>query len=158
MINDLQFNFTNNSSNTTQFIWNIDQNIFNNENISFTTNLPLDFTAELIALNDIGCADTTQNIIQYYYNDYFIPNSFSPNGDGLNDYFGAIGIRNQRDYNLQIYNRWGELIFESFDPNFKWDGTFHNLNCPDGVYVWKLYCINANNQFSNKNGYVTLLR
>ena len=158
MINDLQFNFTNNSLNATQFIWNIDQNIFTNENISFTTNLPLDFTAELIALNDIGCADTTQNIIQYYYNDYFIPNSFSPNGDGLNDYFGAIGVANQRDYNLQIYNRWGELIFESFDPNFKWDGTFHNLYCPDGVYVWKLYCVNANNQFSNKNGYVTLLR
>ena len=109
-------------------------------------------------MNDIGCADTTQNIIQYYYNDYFIPNSFSPNGDGLNDYFGAIGIANVRDYNLQIYNRWGELIFESFDPNFKWDGTFHNLYCPDGVYVWKLYCVNANNQFSNKNGYVTLLR
>ena len=106
MINDLQFNFTNNSTNATQFIWNIDQNIFANENISFTTNMPLDFTAELIALNDIGCSDTTQNKIQYYYNDYFIPNSFSPNGDGLNDYFGAIGVANQRDYNLQIYNRW----------------------------------------------------
>ena len=67
----------------------------------------------------------------------FIPNAFSPNGDGLNDTFGAIG-EGITEYNIQIFNRWGELIFESNDMRTRWDGKHRNEIVPMGVYVYKI--------------------
>jgi gliding motility-associated-like protein len=59
----------------------------------------------------------------------FIPNSFTPNGDGLNDYFAisSLNINVLEEFNILIYNRWGQIVFESFDPNFVWDGKCNYL-------------------------------
>jgi gliding motility-associated-like protein len=67
----------------------------------------------------------------------YIPNAFTPNGDGLNDTFGGKG-EGITDYNLQIFNRWGNLIFESNDMKNQWDGNYHNEIAPIGVYVYKI--------------------
>ncbi|MBL6872770.1 MAG: gliding motility-associated C-terminal domain-containing protein [Flavobacteriales bacterium] len=69
-------------------------------------------------------------------NDY-IPNVFTPNKDGLNDYFGfQSNCIPSKYYNLKIYSRWGDLLFESNDYRAKWDGTHKGRVCPTGVYSY----------------------
>jgi len=91
----------------------------------------------------------------------YIPNAFTPNGDGLNDTFGAIG-EGITEYNIQIFNRWGELIFESNDMKTQWDGNYQNELAPTGVYVYKINAKgpSANGRYKNlisKAGDVTLV-
>ena len=69
-------------------------------------------------------------------NDY-IPNIFTPNKDGLNDYFGfQSNCIPSKYYNLKIYSRWGDLLFDSYDYKEKWDGTHKGRVCPTGVYSY----------------------
>lgn len=91
----------------------------------------------------------------------YIPNAFTPNDDGLNDTFGAIG-EGITEYNIQIYNRWGELIFESNDIKTQWDGNYHNEIVPMGVYVYKISARGPNTSGKstnsiNKTGDITLV-
>lgn len=67
----------------------------------------------------------------------YIPNAFTPNGDGLNDSFGVKG-EGIRDYHLYIYNRWGVMIWESANPHQTWDGIYEGRPAEQGVYVYKL--------------------
>ena len=71
---------------------------------------------------------------------YFIPNSFTPNGDELNNVFKPIFTSGYDPYNYSfyIYNRWGTLIFESHNTDFGWDGTFGNEFVENDTYIWKL--------------------
>jgi gliding motility-associated-like protein len=70
-----------------------------------------------------------------------IPNAFSPNGDGINDELRIIGLppENITRYNLQIFNRWGQVVFTSTNILDSWDGTLNGQKCPDGVYCWVIY-------------------
>ena len=65
----------------------------------------------------------------------FAPNAFTPNGDGMNETFFLKG-RFVADYYFRMFNRWGELIFESSSLEDGWDGTLHGKPSPEGVYVW----------------------
>jgi gliding motility-associated-like protein len=70
----------------------------------------------------------------------FIPNTFTPDGNEHNQYFQPVitsGVDIYR-FNFKIYNRWGEIVWESYDPTSSWDGTYNNLKCPDGSYNWVL--------------------
>jgi gliding motility-associated-like protein len=90
----------------------------------------------------------------------YIPNAFTPNGDGLNDYFRILGLppENITQFNLQIFNRWGQLVFSSKDILEGWDGKLNGEVCPEGDYVWVIfYEDNKKTKTSNK-GTVTLLR
>ncbi|MFH1321973.1 MAG: gliding motility-associated C-terminal domain-containing protein [Bacteroidota bacterium] len=68
----------------------------------------------------------------------YIPNTFTPNGDGLNDMFGPAGT-GISEFQLQIFNRWGEMIFESDNINNQWDGKFRNRIVQTGAYVYMVY-------------------
>ncbi|MCO5258569.1 MAG: gliding motility-associated C-terminal domain-containing protein [Crocinitomicaceae bacterium] len=73
---------------------------------------------------------------------FFVPNTFTPDGNEFNNSFQPVittGIDVQ-NYSLKIYNRWGELIFESRDVNVGWDGTYYKTGemSPDGTYTWKI--------------------
>jgi gliding motility-associated-like protein len=68
----------------------------------------------------------------------FIPNSFTPNNDGNNDAFEIQSECNIIDFNVIILNRWGEIIFESHDIDFKWDGFYHNKEVPQENYVFSI--------------------
>jgi gliding motility-associated-like protein len=90
----------------------------------------------------------------------FIPNTFTPNNDGVNDVFYAVtDVTCWLTWNLQIYNRWGTLVEEMTDPTDYWTGTSRSGHwlCPDGVYTWKL---NATEEGSatQLNGMVTIFR
>jgi gliding motility-associated-like protein len=93
---------------------------------------------------------------------FYLPNAFTPNGDGLNDVFGAIPRYDYvKQYHLSIYNRWGEMLFETTDINHGWDGIYKGKACPSGVYVYRVIYEEFGNQPSQtriKNGTVVLVR
>jgi gliding motility-associated-like protein len=68
----------------------------------------------------------------------YVPNAFTPDGQQLNNVFAVVTDCYFHQYELTIYNRWGERIFQSFDENVGWDGTYNGQNVQDGVYTWKL--------------------
>jgi len=69
---------------------------------------------------------------------FFMPNAFSPNGDGLNEVFLPISSCSLDSANFYIFDRWGELVFESDNPQLGWDGTFKGQNCMQGIYYYTL--------------------
>lgn len=86
----------------------------------------------------------------------YIPDAFTPNGDGINDTFGISGeaIRN---FNMRVYNRWGELVFESDNASTQWDGSFKGEKVPQGVYVYQVSAQAPTGQYANKKGTVTVV-
>ncbi len=89
----------------------------------------------------------------------YVPNAFSPNGNGLNDLFiPSSGFIDVVDYNFAVFNRWGEMIFQTSDATQGWDGRYKNHKCEPDVYVWLLTFKTASGQFIDQKGTVTLLR
>jgi gliding motility-associated-like protein len=114
-----------------------------------------------IVTNDAGCADTLCRVL--ILRDELrvhVPNSFTPDGDGVNDLFIPVLVGHGSDqYRLSIFDRWGLLVFETEDPMMGWDGSMSGTVVQDGVYIWKLR-VNANigAEVQEYTGHVTLLR
>jgi gliding motility-associated-like protein len=85
------------------------------------------------------------------------PSAFTPNGDGINDFFKVLG-KNIESCNLKIYNRWGESIFESIDKNTGWDGRFNGEIVQQGVYLYSATIIQTNGVVQSLKGNVTILK
>lgn len=83
----------------------------------------------------------------------FVPNVFSPDGDNTNDSFKVIG-RGLEHITIEIYNRWGQLVFEAPHLNESWDGTYRGKPCPIGTYVYQLKV----DDLTSQSGTVTLIR
>jgi len=90
----------------------------------------------------------------------YIPNAFTPDGDGLNDKFTILGIPYEQitHFALQIYDRWGQMIYTSNDIMEGWDGTFNGELCQEGVYVWSIYYEDNKKKPVTNKGIITLLR
>ncbi len=90
----------------------------------------------------------------------YIPNGFTPNGDGMNDVFYVYGNDiDPENYDLMIFNRWGELIFQTDDLNAGWDGLVGGLKAPNDVYVWRLKTeAKSIEKYYDKVGSITLVR
>jgi gliding motility-associated-like protein len=106
------------------------------------------YTVTLQIANSNGCTDATTQILQIEQDPiYYVPNAFTPNGSALNNVFLPIFSPSLalESYNLKIFNRWGEVIFESQDPLKGWDGTVYTTKgvsmSPDGMYTYKLVFI-----------------
>ncbi len=107
------------------------------------------------------CKDTAELDIYVRPFTVFIPNTFSPNDDEWNNYFGTVVQMEPVDWHLQIYNRWGEMIYESFDANSKWDGNYNGKPAPEGMYNYKINyspCHLKNKDRKTIVGHVNLLR
>ena len=91
--------------------------------------------------------------------DLVVPNAFTPNGDGINDFFYALG-NNVDAIDMLIFNRWGQMIFETKTPgrDSGWDGTFKGKPQPIGVYAWVLKATLKDGTPVKKKGNVTLIR
>jgi gliding motility-associated-like protein len=90
-----------------------------------------------------------------------VPNAFTPDGDGINDVFFVSLSAVPLDLEWSIFNRWGELVFESTDPMAQWDGTYQGQPAPQGVYVYQLTYrkVAETGVVAEKlRGHVTLLR
>lgn len=125
------------------------------------------FQIQLIAITQYGCTDTAYAEVTTTSNISF-PNAFTPNPDGPNGGGYTFGdLTNDvffpytsgvTEFKMQIFNRWGELIFETLDIKQGWDGYYRGKLCQQDVYVWKAFVKFNNGKTFNKSGDVTLLR
>ncbi len=98
-----------------------------------------DVLVRLVITNSIGCKDTAINTITVAGNCYIaVPKAFSPNGDGLNDYLYPTNAYKAKDLIFRVYNRPGQLVFETRNWMNKWDGTFKGNPQDPGTYIWIL--------------------
>ena len=97
------------------------------------------------------------NITNCPLNSFFIPTSFSPNGDGKNDVFSIYGI-NIKKIIIIIFNRWGELISASEDMTKAWDGTSNGKPSPEGVFVYSINATDSQNVVVSQIGKIVLIR
>jgi gliding motility-associated-like protein len=86
----------------------------------------------------------------------YVPNSFTPNGDGLNENFGAYS-ESVKSFTMEVYDRWGELIFQSSDINMRWDGKYKGQAAPQGSYVYKILAKSITGKQITKKGSVNLI-
>lgn len=116
----------------------------------------------LIVSNDLGCRDTLYRLIDVFPEfRFFLPNAFTPNYDDLNDFFGGTGVMpGFSDFALQIWDRWGELIFEAGSPFEYWNGLYRNSGkeAPDGVYVCMVRFTGPRGEAFEYQGFVALMR
>jgi gliding motility-associated-like protein len=160
-----EVNFINTSQNASTYYWDFgDGEGFSTlsdpsyEYLVFGNNL----VVTLYAYSENGCSDSTNMIIQTEEEIiYYVPNAFSPDGDMYNQTFKPIlssGI-DPYNYSFQIFNRWGELIFESLNPDIGWDGTYGDQNAQTGTYVWKIQLkVPNNDKRVELVGHLNLLR
>ncbi|GIV42683.1 MAG: hypothetical protein KatS3mg034_1993 [Vicingaceae bacterium] len=96
-------------------------------------------------------------IVEYECGEIFVPNVFSPNGDGSNDYLFVYG-NCIKDFLWEIYNRWGERVFLTNNPQQSWDGTYRGQSVNGGVYHYRLKVVLKNDQIIEKKGTITLVK
>lgn len=116
------------------------------------------YEVTLIATNQEGCIDSISKWIDIAPERYiYLPNSFTPDGDGLNEYFYGrfIGLMSARFY---IFNRWGEEVFFSDQLNFVWDATYEGAPVQDGTYTWYLIYEIEKGIYEDLSGHVNVIR
>jgi gliding motility-associated-like protein len=159
LFNDLPITFQNTTLNGDYYQWNFgDGNTSNLVNPNNTYDLPGTYQILLIATDQKGCIDSIQKPItiedEYYV---YVPNAFTPDGERFNTYFciSTIGVKSGE---ILIFNRWGELVFESKDLNFQWDGTYNGTLIQDGTLSWKLNYTTNSGRTKKITGHITILR
>ncbi len=120
-----------------------------------------EFDVSLTVVDDFGCTSSyslpsairvTKHVAVY------VPNAFTPNGDGLNDEFFVVS-RLVTDLTIDIYDRWGNLMFRSDNPNFRWSGVdLDGQPLPEGVYTWMINAVEFTGERIKKAGSITLYR
>ncbi|NOQ71465.1 MAG: T9SS type B sorting domain-containing protein [Crocinitomix sp.] len=139
---DTEVDFTDYSVNASAWIWTFDSfgnSTDQNPNFIFPDQEG-SYDVTLIAVSDNGCRDTITKTLNIHQEQLiFVPNAITPDGDTYNEifkpYFTGIDIY---DYHLTIYNRWGEILFESYNLATGWNGTFGGEIVEDGVYIWHI--------------------
>jgi len=109
-------------------------------------------------INEFGCKASDEVCIEVTLNSgVYIPNTFTPNGDGLNDMFLVYGY-SVSDVTVDIFDRWGEKLFGSTDQKIGWDGTYKGTACKNDVYVYKVTYKGLDGKKQYKTGHVTINR
>lgn len=156
---DLPIQFQNTTVAGETYLWDFG-NFTSSEDIHGSTTYyePGTYSVSLTAWNEIGCVDSVTKPIRILYEFYFyIPNAFTPDDDRYNQTFKASVI-NSVEYRMRIYNRWGELLVESYDPEYGWDGTYRGNKLKSDVYVYDVRIKSINGEYYEKRGHFTLLR
>lgn len=109
--------------------------------------------------NAAGCVGTDSVYIKVLKGPaYYIPTAFTPNGDGLNDVFSAISVGIRSTEWFRVYNRYGQVIFETKDPSQGWNGTFKGKQQDPGTFTWMIRGTGNNNRVIEMKGTVVLVR
>ncbi len=143
-----------------EYTWSPTDRILADKEGRLFTRLMSPGTFSVRTVNEFGCVDSTkitytkiEPCCQYSY-----PNAFTPNGDGKNDGFKVITYGNSWSYKLAIYNRWGQLVFLSYDPAKYWDGTQYGRPCDAGTYFYFFSGRCVTGGTDEHQGDVTLIR
>ena len=138
-------NMVNTSTGAVSYSWNFgDNSPWSTEfepSHTFPSEEEKTFTILLIATSDEGCVDsTTRDITLQEDLVFYVPNTFTPDGDQFNQTFQPVFTSgfDPYDYTLLIFDRWGELLFESHNAKVGWDGTYGGKVVQDGTYIWKI--------------------
>jgi len=161
-------NFTDSSSSdAVTWYWSFGENgelgnsTTTNPSLVFPDTEPGTYPVELIATNANGCSDTSMLyvVVNGVYN-FYVPSAFTPDGDGINDYFFPLGESvSAEGYELRVFNRWGEAIFISEGMSVKWDGNSNSQPAELGVYVWNVRTIDSvTGELREYSGHVSLIR
>lgn len=159
--------FLDSSTNTETWFWDFGDNSTSTyQNPFHTYGDTGTYTVMMVATSPDGCLDTSYTDITVSEG-LIVPNVFTPDGDGYNDVF-TLRNSNVVDFKLQIYNRWGNLIYETQAPQVSWDGkTTAGIDAPAGTYFWtieaglgsgKEFTTNAADYPFKNTGYVQLIR
>jgi gliding motility-associated-like protein len=112
----------------------------------------------LTAVSEQGCTTKVHDQIRVWEKAvHYIPSAFTPDGDGLNDFFKPSTIGYDR-YILEVYNRWGELLFVEKNNGKGWNGMANGEPAPEGIYVYTIKLIQSNGEVLEDSGRVALLR
>ena len=161
-------NITNTSEGASMYVWNLgdspqDNGFFEPGEYTYSANVLDTFIVTLMVVSDEGCTDSTSSFV-VFNNDpfFFAPNTFTPDGNNLNEVW--IPVFSSPDdvdqYNLQIYNRWGQLIFETDQVTYGWNGMVENSGdiAQDGVYTWKMTFKWYDQRSFQQTGHLNLLK
>ncbi len=96
----------------------------------------INYVLKVTSANGCGYAIDTMHI--FWYKDIFIPSAFSPNGDGLNDTWKIPALNAFSSFELSVFNRYGEIVFQSKSTSLAWDGTYKGAKAPIGSYVYQI--------------------
>ena len=142
------------------FIWEINGQTFIGDNLNYTWTDIGDYTITLEFISNVGCVDNTLynvQVVECPQSNMFIPNCFTPDGDGVNDFFIYKGVRVKNIY-LRIFNRWGEQLYFSLNDVTGWNGKYKNEDCQLGVYGYILIWQNLEDRTFEKSGSFTLIK
>ena len=159
LFNDLLVTFVNLTKNGDQYQWDFgDGNTSLMVHPNNTYDEPGSYMVYLLAIDKKGCRDSIWKPIQIEEEYYvYVPNTFTPDGGRMNEYFKAstIGIT---DLEIIICNRWGEIVFQSKDQYFRWDGMYNDVPVQDGIYAYKINCVTNSGKTLNFIGHVGIIR
>jgi gliding motility-associated-like protein len=160
----IKVEFFNNSVNYTSFLWDFDgdsTSVLQNPSTFFDISDQSEFVVNIYTTNDY-CSDSMQQIIDVPGQlIYYVPNSFTPDGNLFNNYFEPVFTEGyvEDSYHLRIYNRWGEIVFESFDTKSGWDGTYGDKLAKEDIYVWIIeFTEKEKNEKRQITGHVNLMK
>jgi gliding motility-associated-like protein len=170
---DTEVEFYNESTGATNYEWTFgaDNQVYSDEHPShkFPYDELADYAVKLVAISSIGCRDTAYALITMKEELlFYVPNAFTPNEDEFNQTFKPVFTSgfDPREYSLYIFNRWGELIFESRNAEVGWDGSYMSTNsaqditfCDEGTYTWRIeFVVSEYNSPKTVSGHVNLVR
>lgn len=116
------------------------------------------YRVKLVVFNTGGCSDSMEVAVCLNDSVYaFVPNAFTPDGNNRNEIFKPI-VAGANEYELIIYNRWGEKVFQSYNPNLGWDGNYNGNPCQNGVYLYLLTFKGKKSIAKQEKGTLLLLR
>jgi gliding motility-associated-like protein len=154
-----EVDFFDRSTNANQWWWDFGDSTQSTEpNPVHTYQYPAIYTVTLIVESPDGCRDTTWKLLEYTQ-EYaiWIPNVFSPNGDGINEIFTAQGF-GFSDLSMMVFDRWGFSVYSSNQQNDVWNGTSQGKACPEGVYVYVVKYKDIFGKSHTQHGRVSLIR
>ena len=155
-LHEANFSFVNGSYDAASYKWDFGDNTSStNNNATHKYQQPGNYVVTLHAFNDIGCEDTAVRQFMMVLPDKVleIPNVFSPNGDGVNDTWEIAGLRGATNCSVEIFNRWGQQVYNSHEYNVPWDGSWKGKQVPVGTFY---YIIKTATR--NYNGWVAVIR
>ncbi len=156
--------FTNLSLDATHYYWYFgDNDSASVENPSHMYSAVTgEYEVKLVSISELGCKDSIiGKIIVKDHFTFYAPTAFTPDGDGINDYWQISGNSiDAKNYELLIFDRWGEIIFQTNNPDDKWDGKSKNGKkiSEAGVYTWIASFKEETGEIHQRTGNITLLR
>jgi len=142
------------------YTWKPDDGTLDNPNINNPIATPTDPTTYVVyAMSQYGCLDSASVTINIdYTTTQFIPTAFTPNSDGLNDYFRVVNLKYQKVLDMRVYDRWGVCVFHGTDNQHGWDGKYNGVDQEMGVYNYLIILAFPDGTEKTYTGSVTLIR